>query len=210
MKKIGIAVLSVVASFVLIGLGAYVYMKTAMHGFSARAQPSRTEAMLATYARDTAMPASAKARRNPVRFTPEVQHEAMAHFADHCAVCHANNGSGQSMFGKGMYPKPPDLRLARTQNLSDGEIFYIIENGIRMSGMPAFGGEATDTADDTWKLVSLIRHLPQLTASEEQQMEAMNPKSPEEAEEDKEEEQFLNGGSAPKAPSTHHMKGHQQ
>ncbi|GAA3771622.1 hypothetical protein GCM10022270_35330 [Terriglobus aquaticus] len=99
------------------------------------------------------------------------------------------------MFGQGMYPKPPDLRMTRTQNLSDGEIFYIIENGIRMSGMPAFGGEATDTADDTWKLVLLIRHLPQLTASEEQQMDALNPKTPSEAEEDKEEEQFLNGGA---------------
>ncbi|MFN2977592.1 c-type cytochrome [Terriglobus aquaticus] len=195
MRRVVTILASAIGIAFLIGLGAFLYMKTEMHGFSARAEPSRTEAMLATYARETAMPDSAKARRNPIRFTPEVQHEAMAHFADHCAVCHANNGSGQTMFGQGMYPKPPDLRMTRTQNLSDGEIFYIIENGIRMSGMPAFGGEATDTADDTWKLVLLIRHLPQLTASEEQQMDALNPKTPSEAEEDKEEEQFLNGGA---------------
>lgn len=195
--------------FGLLGAGAWVYMKVAMHGFSARSEPSRTETMMATYARNTAMPRSAKRLKNPVVFTPDVQREAMAHFADHCAVCHADNGSGQTMFGKGMYPKPPDLRLSRSQKMTDGEIFYIIENGIRMSGMPAFGGAGTE--EDSWKLVSFIRYLPRLTATEEAQMEALNPKSPEELQEEKEEEEFLNGGDAPaKTTTMHHMKGHEQ
>jgi len=106
-------------------MGTYTYMRTTMHGFSARAEPSRIEAVLAAYARDIAMPSSARTLKNPVRLSLDVQHEAMAHFADHCAVCHANNGSGQTMFGKGMYPKPPDLRQSRTQNRTDGEIFSI-------------------------------------------------------------------------------------
>jgi hypothetical protein len=111
------------------------------------------------------------------------------------------------MFGKAMYPKPPDLRLARTQNMSDGEIFYIVENGIRLSGMPAFGGP--DTAEDSWKLVSFIRHLSQLTPAEESQMESLNPKSPDELQEEKEEQQFLNGGDSPaKTTTMHNMKGH--
>ncbi len=204
MKKLAVAVALVVAVTALIGLGAYVYMRTAMHGFSAQAEPSSTDAMLARYARSTAMPSSAKALKNSVRFTPEVEHEALAHFADHCAVCHANNGSGQTVFGKGMYPKPPDLR-GETQRMSDGEIFYVIENGIRMSGMPAFGGDGT--ADDSWKLVAFIRHLPKLTPTEETEMEALNPKTPDEAAEEKQEEQFLNGESSAPA-ATHHPKGH--
>ena len=180
-----------------------------MHGFSARVEPSRIERLLATYARNTAMPASAKDLRNPVHPSPNVQREAMVHFADHCAVCHANNGSGQTMFGKGMYPKPPDLRLARTQSMSDGELFYIVENGIRMSGMPAFGGSGTD--EDSWKLVYFIRHLSQLTPSEEAQMEALNPKSPDEMQEEKDEEQFLSGGdSSAKTTAIHQTKGHNQ
>ena len=197
---------------VIIGLltaGAWLYMKTAMHGFSARAAPSRTESILAAYARDTAMPSSAKTLKNPIHFSSDVQRETMAHFADHCAVCHANNGSGQTMFGQGMYPRPPDLRIARTQSMTDGELFYIVENGIRMSGMPAFGGEGT--ADASWKLVHFIRHLPQLTSAEEAQMESLNPKSPDELQEEKEEEQFLNGGnSSAKTTTTHHTKGHNQ
>ncbi len=90
----------VVIGVLLLAAGAYGYMKFAMGGFSARAEPSNMEEMMA-YARDTAMPASAKNLKNPVVLTHAVQHEAMAHFADHCAVCHSNNGSGQLMFGKG-------------------------------------------------------------------------------------------------------------
>ena len=110
------------------------------------------------------------------------------------------------MFGRGMYPKPPDLRT-KTQTLTDGQMFYIIENGIRMSGMPAFGGQ--DSADDSWKLVRFIRHLPKLSSVELQQMETMNPKSPAEMEEEKEEEEFLNGSNSDAAPPANHsMKGH--
>jgi mono/diheme cytochrome c family protein len=206
LKKLATSAALIAALAVFSGLGAYVYMRTAMHGFSARAEPSHIEAMVAGYARATAMPSSAKNMKNPVILTPAVQQEALAHFADHCAVCHANNGDGQTMFGKGMYPKPPDLR-DETQTMSDGEIFYDIENGIRMSGMPAFGGE--DSAEATWKLVHFIRHLPKLTTAEEAQMEALNPKGPDELQEEKDEQQFLDSGtSSDKTSTTQHLKGH--
>ena len=103
-----------------------------------------------------------------------------------------------TMFGNGLYPKPPDLRLAPAQNLTDGEIFYILENGIRMSGMPAFGG--VDSEEASWKLVYFIRHLPQLTPAEEAQMGELNPKGPEEMKESADETQFLNGGGPPPQP----------
>ena len=109
------------------------------------------------------------------------------------------------MFGKGMYPKPPDLR-AETQTMSDGEIFYDIENGIRMSGMPAFGGQ--DSEDASWKLVAFIRHLPRLTPAEEEEMASLNPKGPDEIKEEQDEQQFLNGGDSPaKTTTPHHSKG---
>lgn len=207
MKKPYKWVAGILTVLLLFAAGAYVYMRTAMGGFSARAEPSHMEAMMAGYARATAMPASAREMKNPVADTPEVEHEALAHFADHCYVCHANNGSGDTMFGKGLYPKPPDMRAGRTQALTDGEIFYIIQNGIRMSGMPAFGG--ADSDDASWKLVHFIRHLPKLTTEEETEMESLNPKGPDEMKEDKDEEQFLNGGASTAAtPTVKHMKGH--
>ena len=128
--------------------------------------------------------------------------EGRAHWADHCATCHANNGSGDTMFGRGIYPKPPDMRETETQRQSDGKLYYTIKNGVRLSGMPAFG-DPGDQDTDTWKLVCFVRRLPRLSFQEEQQMKKMNPKTTEDLEEERQEEQFLNGGAAP-APETHH------
>jgi mono/diheme cytochrome c family protein len=94
--------------------------------------------------RNLAVPRGARNLRNPVAQTHEGLVEALAHFADHCASCHANDGSGQTEIGENLYPKAPDMRLPATQSLSDGELFYIIENGIRLTGMPAWGAGADD------------------------------------------------------------------
>ena len=109
---------------VVAGLGGLVFLKTGAHGFSARAEPSLVEAFAAEQTRAMALPAGAKDRPNPVSTSKDVLDEAMAHWADHCSVCHANDGSGQVGMGRQMYPHAPDMRKARTQNLTDGEIFY--------------------------------------------------------------------------------------
>jgi len=99
----------------------------------------------------------------------------MEHFSYHCSECHGNDGVGQTVFGRGLYPKPPDLRAAQTQNKSDGELYYTIENGVRLSGMPAFHG--THTVPQTWRLVLFIRHLPQITPEELNEMKGWDPKN---------------------------------
>ncbi len=172
--------------------GGFVYLKSAAGGFSARAKPTAAERVVARLVRHFAIPADARAMRNPVPVSDEALAEARAHFADHCAICHDNDGSGQTMIGQGLYPKPPDLRARETQQLSDGELYWIIENGVRLTGMPAFGTGTPDDLD-TWKLVHLIRRLDQLTPAQLEEMEALNPKSPAEIEEEREDEQFLKG-----------------
>src|SRR5258708_7521450 len=89
-------------------------------GFSARSQPSALEAALAHTMRDLSIPRSAKEEKNPwaAKATPEVLEAARAHWADHCATCHANDGSGKTEMGPNLYPKAPDMRLAATQNLT--------------------------------------------------------------------------------------------
>jgi mono/diheme cytochrome c family protein len=144
-------------------------------GFSTKDQPSAFETSIARAARDLSIPGSAKAMKNPYPATAENVHSGLEHFADHCAICHANDGSGQTEMGPNFYPKAPDMRLAQTQNLTDGEIFYIINNGVRLTGMPGWGG--SHGSDDTWKLVLFIRHLPKLSAAEKEDMEEFNPKS---------------------------------
>jgi mono/diheme cytochrome c family protein len=147
-----------------------------------------------------AWPAGARERRNPVIDSPEILAEARAHWADHCAACHANNGSGDTEMGMHMYPPAPDMRQAETQKLTDGELFYIIQNGIRLTGMPSWGTDTGSEEQDSWKLVRFIRHLPKLMAEEEQEMREMNPKSPDELKEEQEEKEFLNGGQSHEHP----------
>ncbi len=157
-----------VASFVLVLLG-YSISAILRHGFSAREKPSSVEAFLAGHARRIATPSDAKTRRNPFAPSPENLAEARHHFAEHCAVCHGNDGRANVTIGRNLYPKAPDMTDYETQKLTDGELFYIISNGVRFTGMPAWGGE--DSPEDIWKLVLFIRHLPQLTPDELKLME---------------------------------------
>jgi mono/diheme cytochrome c family protein len=162
------AVILVLAAFILLVGISYWYLTK--YGFSARERPSALETMLARNARALATPAEARTLRNPLSQTEENLAEARHHFADHCAICHGNDGRGQTQIGSRTYPPAPDLRESGTQNLTDGEIFYIIKNGVRFTAMPGWGGED----EENWKLVLFIRHLPQLTDEEVKSMQEMN------------------------------------
>ena len=198
------------AVIIVIAAGGIYATLLVRRGFSARQDPSWIEAFAAGVAKRLAIPATYR-MKNPLPATPENIHEGKEHFADHCATCHANDGSGDTLFGRGLYPKPPDMRAAETQNKSDGELYYTIENGVRLSGMPAFGppensAKNGDTNDaETWKLVLFIRHLPQITSEELDEMKKLNPKTEADRAEEQQEEEFLSGGKAPApAAEVHH------
>ena len=181
-----------------------VIVLTRARGLSAREAPTSVERWSARRARSAALPDGAKSRANPIRKTPDVLADARAHWADHCASCHANDGSGENTMGKHMYPPAPDMRKSGTQGLSDGELFYIIQNGIRITGMPGWGSGSSHDEEDSWKLVHFIRHLPDLTVEERKQMEKLNPKSPDEWKEEQEEENFLKGEGTNEPQQQHH------
>jgi mono/diheme cytochrome c family protein len=173
------------------------------NGLSARATPTRLEAMMARGARHLAISSNARGLTNPITASAENLRNARIHFADHCATCHGNDGSGDTMLGRGLYPKPPDLRLPETQKLSDGELFWVIENGVRFTGMPAFSSPGS--GDDSWKLVLFVRHLPQLTTDQRMEMERYNPKGPDDRQEEQQEDDFLNGATPAPKPESHHQ-----
>ena len=101
------------------------------------------------------------------------------------------------------------MRLPATQDLTDGELFYIIENGVKMTGMPAWGTGTAEGEQESWHLVNFIRHLPQLSDDELAEMEELNPRGLADWRALEEERRFLAGDSEPPAvaqPQTH--KGH--
>ena len=198
--------LFILLALALVGIVVATAASVLHGGLSAKAAPTKLEAFVARNARHLAIPRDARLTQNPVLDSAEIEHEARLHFADHCAICHGNDGGGDTPMGNGLYPKPPDLRKPATQELSDGELFWIIENGVRFTGMPAFSNNSEHNhaggnhgnGQDSWKLVHFIRHLPYLTVAERMEIERYNPKGPEDRAEEQEEDQFLNQAT-PKA-----------
>ena len=188
-------VILLVAILVTIAAGAVLVV---VRGVGARNEPPRLESAVARTLRHFAIPSDLRNRRNPVLLTPEILSEGRAHWADHCAICHANDGSGDTEIGRNLYPRVPDMRKAETQNLSDGELFAIIRDGVRLSGMPAWGGDDAEN----WHLVHFIRHLPRVTPEEIEEMKRLNPKSADEIE----EEEFLRSNAQSNHPGSqpHH------
>lgn len=192
-KFLTFLILAVLAGVATLGWLGYRLFTT---GFSAKTEPHAIEVFMARQIRHLAIPIEQRNAPNPVAFSPDLLQEGLAHFADHCAVCHANDGSGKTPIGKNVYPKAPDLRLSDTQSMSDGELFWVIHNGIRFTAMPAWGEGDPAQDKDSWKLVHFIRHLPRLMPEELEQMKALNPKTMKDLAEEAAFDQFLQGDDA--------------
>jgi mono/diheme cytochrome c family protein len=178
----------------LLGAASLVFgMWFASQGISAKPTPGPVETRLSRAARHYAIPAAARARTSPAPGTADTLKAGLEHWADHCATCHGNDGAGQTAIGQGLYPKPPDMRAADTQGLSDGELFYIIEEGVKLTGMPAWGNGSAEGEEVGWHLVQFVRHLPSLTDDELARMEELNPRGRAEWLAFEEERKFLSG-----------------
>ncbi len=169
----------VVALAAVGALSLLLFGVTVWGGFSARAKESAVERRVADWLRDLATPRSARDARSPVVGTPDVLARARRHFAIECAMCHGNDGRGSDLGGR-FFPRAPDLR--DTGDMTEGEIFDVIENGIRWTAMPSFADPSDpEEARSHWELVYFIRHLPDLMESEIEEMRGLNPRSPAEA-----------------------------
>ena len=189
----------------IIGLAAVAALAWLwMGGIGARTPPTAIETAVSRAARNTMIPADARNRRSTEPATSENLRSGLEHWADHCASCHGNDGSGNTEMGRGLYPPAPDMRLAATQDLSDGSLFYIIEHGVKLTGMPAWGDGTPESELSTWHLVQFIRRLPSLSEAEIAEMEELNPRGAAEWRALEEERRFLSG-DAPAPPNPPHI-----
>ena len=156
------AVLGFIAILLLLVLGLGLLVR---RGFRATLPPPSWEVAVATRLRNFAIPGDETKRKNPVASTREELQQGRDMFLNRCANCHGVDGSGRTPIGTSEYPRVPDLRSPETQNLSDGEIHYIIENGVQMTGMPALSGAGSNA--DSWRLVLFVRSFGLRTQSEE-------------------------------------------
>ena len=186
----GKVLLGIVATLLVLAATALVYARVT--GWSAQQPPLPLERQATGFVRTFAMPGDAKRRVNPVPASPGVLADGLAHYADHCAFCHGEDGAG-SEIGRGMFPPVPDMRGAGTQQMTDGELFYAIEHGVRLTGMPAFATGTPEGEASSWRLVHFLRRLPQLTEDERDQIASLTPRSAQQVREEIAEEKFLRG-----------------
>ncbi len=144
----------IVAAIGAIGAGALMY-----RGFRASSEPSAFEARIARTVRDFAIPRAARREQTPLEATSENVSEGHDQFTARCASCHGTDADGKTAMGRALYPRVPDLRSSQTQSLTDGELHYIIENGVQLTGMPALAKPHQENTSDSWKLVLFIRSL---------------------------------------------------
>ena len=155
----------VVLGVVLLGLAAAALVATGAYNVSANVPPSAFEKKMASWTVDKSVARRAPKITNPLASSPGAVPAGMEHYKEMCVLCHGAPGVYASEAGEGLNPPAPDLTLAKIQNRTDGELFWIVQNGIRMTGMPAFGPTHKD--EEIWKIVAFLRHLPKLTPEEE-------------------------------------------
>ncbi len=132
-------------------------------GCTADKHPSQGETTLANAAKDVVVPLEAGKMKNPLPETDEVVSQGQQVFLESCAICHGPDGRAQTNIGRNMYPPAMDLNSPHVQHWNDGELFWIIRNGVRLTGMPSWQSSISD--NDTWKLARFIHHLPRLEAA---------------------------------------------
>ncbi len=138
-----------------------------LSGCSADKQPSQLETVLANMAKDVVIPLQAQALENPVPASEQVIRQGQQIFGQACSICHGADGHARTGLGRAMYPPAMDLTSPHVKSWTDSELFGIIQNGIRLTGMPAW--KSTISEMNTWKLVRFIRELPRMDAAKVKQ-----------------------------------------
>jgi len=143
----------VASGVVLIGIGLMHFSLTALQ------EPGPLETRIANLAKHSVIRLASRHGIPPPPVDTRASVEAGGtHFGLDCSICHGVDGLSKTPSGQWMYPRAADLTSRRVQSYSDRELFWIIKNGIRFTGMPAFG--KVETADNIWGLVKYVRTLP--------------------------------------------------
>src|SRR5574337_1927001 len=125
---------------------------------TAHKQPSKVETALANMAKDVVIPIEAENLKNPQSAIPEVIRQGREIYVQSCAICHGADAHAATELGRAMYPPAMDLTSPHVQHWTDAELFWIIQNGVRLTGMPSW--KSIRTTQQTWHVVNFIKALP--------------------------------------------------
>jgi mono/diheme cytochrome c family protein len=150
-------VLGIAITLVFLAGGAYLFVKAGGISMETTAAPLPLEKAVAGMALNASMGHAAD-RKNPLPFNDDTMLAAARIFKQNCAVCHGIPGQPPTLISKGMFPPPPQLFEKQDMVTGDpeGETFWVVTHGIRLSGMPGFGSTLSDT--ERWQVTTLVAH----------------------------------------------------
>lgn len=158
----------VVGVVVVVGI-PFLVLATGAYDVAATSGPGALEKTVAGWAMDRSVAHHAQKATNPFAGQAGAAEKGLDHYSETCVLCHGAPGVEPAELAKGLNPPAPMLDDA-ARNMSDGEMFWIISHGVRMTGMPAFS--PTHTKDEIWDMVTFIRRLPNLTPQEKSTLSA--------------------------------------
>jgi len=169
MKKKWMILLSFVAGILVSLIVPILVMATGVVNMGADVKPGLIERTLAPWVRDRSVEKRAPTEKNPYAGDSAAIATGFDHYRENCVMCHGAPDVVGAELSKGLNPSAP-LLSEEVNDTPDGEFFWVIKHGIRMTPMPAFGPTRTD--EEIWKIVAFIRHLPDLTAPERDSLRA--------------------------------------
>lgn len=114
--------------------------------------------------REASIEARAENIKSPVLGNATQIKNGFRSYREMCAICHTPPGGTDSPVKQGLNPSPPDLAATEEHAMSNAELFWVIKNGIRMTGMPAWGPTHDDA--EIWDIVAFVKALPSIDAAE--------------------------------------------
>lgn len=162
------SIVIILVIIILLVAAGVIYMYSGYYNIAATQPHWKTTVSIINRLRNASIAAHSTGIQPTSITDPKLLNEGLRHFHEMCRLCHGAPGYEKEEFAKGLYPKPPDLASRGIQQLRDAEIFWVLKNGIKMTGMPAFGPTHQD--DELWGMVSISRRLPGLTPEQYKKM----------------------------------------
>lgn len=153
-----------IAFLLLLGLALAAFVWSGLYDVAANRPDDWLDRVAETVA-DRSVERRAEGIRAPDLSDPAMVRTGVAHYQEMCVTCHGAPGVKASEIGVGLAPTPPDL-AEEGEEQSPGELFWVVRNGVRMTGMPAFG--VTHSDQQIWAIVALLKRLPKMSPAEYQ------------------------------------------
>jgi mono/diheme cytochrome c family protein len=165
----------VILTLALFGAGGLLVVEAGL--FDARA--STPHGPIMAWATHTtmihAMKRTAAGVQAPAAFTPRQTIAGLQLYESDCMECHGGPGVARAAWVQGMNPSPPFL-LDASRRWTRGQLFWVVKNGVKMTGMPAWGASQSDT--QIWDLVAFLEAMSEMKPADFQRLQAARAKTP--------------------------------